>query len=134
MTTAQGKLFKDFWELHSRFSWENTNILEIFLSKSGNVPLLCLFVCECAAAQNTNPTLNPSSIPSRILEASTTQAMSLNKTSISYTGLAVLDPSTFPSREWEVSSLWWFLFYRMSIVTPVSLMFRRNSLLYTSLS
>lgn len=39
MTTAQDKLFKDFWELDSRFLWENTNRLEIFLSKAGNVPL-----------------------------------------------------------------------------------------------
>lgn len=39
MTTAQGKLLKDFWELHSGFLWESTNMLEIFLSKAGNVPL-----------------------------------------------------------------------------------------------
>lgn len=98
MTTAQGKLFKDFWELHSRFLWESTNMLEIFLSKAGNVPLtyICLTACECAAAQNTNSTLNPSSsIPSQILGASTTQAMGLNKKSTSDIGLAVLDISLF---------------------------------------
>lgn len=50
--------------------------------------------CDCAAAQNTNPTLKPSSsIPSQILEASTTQAMGLNKKSTSYIGLAALDLS-----------------------------------------
>lgn len=39
MTRAHGKLVKDFWELHSKFLWENTNTLEILLSKAGNVHL-----------------------------------------------------------------------------------------------
>lgn len=55
LTTAQDKLFEDFWELHSRFWWENTNILEMFLSMAGNVLLtyICLTVCECPAQNQT---------------------------------------------------------------------------------
>lgn len=56
----------------------------------------CLTVCGSAAAQNTNPALNPSSsTPAQILETSTAQAMGLNKKSTSCIGLAVLDLPLF---------------------------------------